>query len=111
MVRLGGALGLTSVKEIVAGVKDFESVEERWRQFFAPLSEIDPGVWEIADGPRVHLVPSNENAIQTLVIQVSSLKRAETFLAEKGMLGGLESGIIRLAPEKIHGLDVQLVEQ
>lgn len=43
--------------------------------------------------------------------KVSSPKRAETFLAENGMLGSLDDQVIRHVPEKIHGLDVQLVEQ
>jgi hypothetical protein len=109
--RQGGALGIKAVKEIVAGVKDFEGVEAVWRQFLAPVPEIAPGIWEIADGPRVHLVSSGENSIKTLVLKVSSLKRAETFLAGKGMLGALDNDCIRLAPEKIHGLDVHLVQE
>ena len=58
----------------------------------------------------MRLVSSSENAIKTLVLHVSSLKQAETFRCVKGMLGALEDGRIRIAPEKIHGLDVQLVE-
>jgi hypothetical protein len=46
---------------------------------------------------------------RTLVLKVASLERAKTFPTEKGMLGSLETNGIRLAPEKIHGLDVHLV--
>ncbi|MDT4954092.1 MAG: hypothetical protein QOJ02_2230 [Acidobacteriota bacterium] len=45
-----------------------------------------------------------------LFIKVSSLKKAETFLTETGMLGALEEGQVTIAPEKICGLDVRLVE-
>lgn len=106
----GGALGCESVKEIVAGVKDFEDAQRLWRKFLGPTAERAPGVWEIADGPAVRLVSADKNAIQSLVLKVASLKRAETFLAEKGMLGALETGQVRIAPEKIYGLDVRLVE-
>jgi hypothetical protein len=58
----------------------------------------------------VHLVPARESLIQSLVLKVSSLKKAETFLAETGMLGALEEGRVTISPEKIYGLDVRLVE-
>jgi hypothetical protein len=108
--RRGGTLGVESVKEIVAGVEDVEAVQKRWRNFLAPAPETAGSVWEIADGPAVRLIASAKNAISTLVIKVSSLKKAETFLSEKGMLGGFEEGQIQIAPEKIYGLDVRLVE-
>jgi hypothetical protein len=108
--RDGGALGCLSVKEIVASVKDFEDVQTRWRKFLGASAEVAPGVWEIADGPQVRLVSSPENGIKALVLKVSSLKRAETFLSEKGMLGALADGQLGIAPEKIYGLDVRLVE-
>jgi hypothetical protein len=62
-----------------------------------------------ADGPAVRLVSSAENRIQTLVLSVSSLKRAETFLAENGMLGVVKENYLSIAPEKIYGLEVRLV--
>ena len=105
-----GALGCRSVREIVAGVKDFEDVQTRWRKFLGADAEIAHGVWEIADGPSVRLVSSHENRIQSLVVKVSSLKKAETFLSEQGMLGASTDGELRIAPEKIYGLDVRLVE-
>ncbi|HKC65266.1 MAG TPA: hypothetical protein VKB86_16615 [Pyrinomonadaceae bacterium] len=106
----GGALLCRSVKEIVANVKDLEDVKARWRKFLGAEAEAAPGVWEIADGPSVRVVQSTENRIKTLVVKVSSLKNAETFLSEKGMLGALKEGELRIAPEKIFGLDVRLVE-
>jgi hypothetical protein len=108
--RRGGALGIESVEEIIAGVKDTGAAMDNWRNFLAPVVEVASNVWEIADGPRVRLVSANENAIQTLILKVKSLKQAETFLSEKGMLGTLKEGQIRITPEKIYGLDVRLVE-
>lgn len=106
----GGALGVESVKEIVAGVKDVEETNKRWRNFLAPTVEAASNVWEIADGPRVRLVAATENIIKTLVLKVSSLERAETFLAEREMVGRIEKDELTIAPEKIYGLDVRLVE-
>lgn len=106
----GGPLGVLSVKEIVAGVKDVEGARERWRDFLGPVVGQSSERIEIADGPAVRLVPANQNAIQTLVLNVSSLKRAETFLAQSGMLGDVKDNQLRIARERVHGLDVRLVQ-
>jgi|GEM_PF-555277 len=107
--RGGGAIGLESVKEVVAGVKDFEATRRLWGKLYAPAVEVAEGVWEIEDGPAVRLVASDANSIQALVLKVSSLERAETFLREGGMLGAVTGEQINIAPEKIEGLDVRLV--
>ena len=106
----GGALGIEAVKEVLARVEDAEGARKRWRAFLGPEAEAAPGLWEIADGPAVRLLPGSENAISTLVLKVASLKEAETFLSEQGMLGAIEEGRVTIAPEKIYGLDVRLVE-
>jgi hypothetical protein len=106
----GGVLGIEFVKEIVAGVKDFEETQKRWGKLLGSNAETAPGLWEIADGPVAHLVSATENVIQSLVLKVSSLKKAETFLSENGILGAPKGGRITIAPEKIFGLDVSLAE-
>ncbi|HMF55098.1 MAG TPA: hypothetical protein VK619_01950, partial [Pyrinomonadaceae bacterium] len=63
--RQGGALGVLSVKEVVAGVKAYDVAGENWRKCFAPVEPRENGVWEIADGPAVRLVPATENLIKT----------------------------------------------
>jgi hypothetical protein len=80
--REGGALGIESVKEIVAGVKDFEETQKRWDKLLGSHAQTAPGLWEIADSPVMHLVSAAENQIQSLVLKVSSLKKAETFLSD-----------------------------
>jgi hypothetical protein len=55
-------------------------------------------------------VASDANTIQALVLKVSSLAKAETFLRESGMLGVVADNQITIAPEKIEGLDVRLVQ-
>jgi hypothetical protein len=86
----GIPLGIESLKEIVAGVKDFEETQKLWGKLLGANAEAARGSWGIADGPLVHLVSATENMIQSLVLKVSSLKKAETFLSENGMLGALE---------------------
>ena len=108
--RRGGALGVESAEEIVAGLKDVKDANGRWRRLLGAAAESAAGVWEIADGPRVRLVSSGENAIQALVLKVASLTRAAAFLAEAEMLAPGGNGQVRVAPERLHGLEVRLVE-
>lgn len=105
----GGALGLESVKEIIVGVKDYEKAHANWEKLFAPAKSSAQGLWEIADGPAVHLTEHSENEIQALVFKVSDLEKAKTFLREKDMLGSTADGQIRIDPVKIHGLDIRLM--
>lgn len=105
----GGALGLESVKEIVAGVRDFEAARELWRRLYAPIPETAPGFFTDEGGPAVRLVPADTDSIRTLVLKVSSPARAETTLRESGMLGAVTDDRITIAPSKLEGLDVRLV--
>ncbi|MBC7931916.1 MAG: hypothetical protein H7Z38_15260 [Rubrivivax sp.] len=106
----GGALGLESVEEIVVGVKDLAAARELWRKLLAPVEETDEGLWKIADGPAVRLVASGADSIQALVLKVSSLERAETFLRESDMVGTATENQITIATSKIEGLEVRLVQ-
>lgn len=108
--RQGGTLGINGVKEIVAGVKDPAGTQRRWSEFLALNAKEPPGILSIADGPAIRLVQANKNAIQSLVLNVSSLKTAGTFLTECGMIGEINGAYLTIAPEKIYGLDVRLVE-
>jgi len=111
--RQGGPLGLESVKEVILGVTDFEEAQKRWQNFFSPTLPVAPGLWPVGDGPAIHLVPHSQNVILALVLKVASLKKAEAFLSDKGLLGAINrisEDEIRIAPEKIFGLDVRLVD-
>lgn len=106
----GGALGVVAVEEIIAGVRDLESAQKMWAQLLAPFGPTAHGLWRIADGPAVRLVPAEENLIQSLVWKVSSLERAREFLIAAGMLGDASEKEVTIDRAKICGLDVRLVE-
>lgn len=107
--RGGGPLGVRAVREVVAGVTDLEAARANWRKLLGDAARVATDVWEVADGPRVRLNRADADGLQTLVLEVSSQGRAETFLAERGMLGSATDDQLRIAPEKIFGLDVRLV--
>jgi hypothetical protein len=106
----GGAVGVEAVKEIVCGVRDFDAARALWNKFYAPAAEVTEGVWQTGDDPAVRLLRAERNSIRTLVLKVSSLKRAETFLRESGMLGSVAIDHIKIDPSKLEGLDVRLAE-
>lgn len=106
----GGPLGLERVREVVVGVRDFRKARALWSKLYAPATEVASGVWEIDDGPALRLVESDSDSIQSLVLKVSSLGRAETHLRERGMIGAVTDDEITIAPEKIEGLRVRLVQ-
>jgi hypothetical protein len=98
------------VKEIVAGVCNFDATRALWNGLYAPAGETAGGVWQTGADAAVRLRRSDTNSIQTLVLKVSSLNRAETFLRESGMLGSVGEGHIKIDPSKLEGLDVRLVQ-
>lgn len=106
----GGALGLERVTEVVAGVRDFEPARALWSKLYAPATEVTSGVWEIDDGPALCLVESDSNSIQSLVLKVSSLERAETHLRERGMIGTVTDDELTVNPANLEGLLVRLVQ-
>lgn len=81
-----------------------------WAKLYAPAPEVASGVWEIDDGPALRLKESDTNSIQSLVLKVSSLERAETALRESGMIGTVTGEEITINPAKIEGLRVGLVQ-
>jgi hypothetical protein len=107
--RRGGMLGLESVREIVVSIKDYEKANQNWEKLLAPAQAIEPGLWEIADGPAVRLLRGDGDVIQGLVFKVSDLEKAETFLREKDMLDSTSSDQSRIDPAKLYGLDIRLV--
>jgi hypothetical protein len=106
----GGTVGLESVGEVVAGVKDLDAARVLWNRLYGSAGETAEGVWQTGDDPAVRLVRAERDSIQALVLKVSSLARAETFLRESGMLGSVASNHIKIDPSKLEGLDVRLVE-
>ncbi|HEX7312700.1 MAG TPA: hypothetical protein VF297_02200 [Pyrinomonadaceae bacterium] len=105
----GGAVGLEAVEEITAGVRDLDAARELWKRLYTPAAETAPGLFRTGDDPAVRLVHAERDSIQTLVLKVSDLARAESSLRGRGLLGPTVEGQVRLDPAKLEGLDVRLV--
>jgi hypothetical protein len=107
--RTGGPLGVLRVEEVVVGTKDLEAANELYGRLLHPTLPIS-GVWQIGDGPSIRLVSAEENLIQRLVIRVASLDRARTFLNERNLLGSASTTQVTIAPSKLYGVNLVLVE-
>lgn len=108
--REGGPLGVTRVKSIEVGLRDFAALRTRWQALLAPHTAVDESTWQVGDGPAIRLVPDSRNKIRSMVWQVGSLERAEAFLRSQGMFGGANDGEIVVDPAALFGLDIRLVE-
>jgi catechol 2,3-dioxygenase-like lactoylglutathione lyase family enzyme len=107
----GGPLGVVDVKEVIIGAVDLEVARRLWQKLLDPMPSTTANTWQIGSGPAVRLVPANENRIQALLIRVASLERAKAFLRDRQLLGADAAGQVTIAPSKLGGLDLRLVDR
>jgi hypothetical protein len=107
----GGPLGVEAVKEVIVGVTDMKVAQGLWQKLLDPTPLSGPSMWQVSDGPAIRLVQAKENTTQGLVITVKSLRRAKTFLRERGLLGTHSEKEATIDPSRIHGLDFRVVEK
>jgi len=107
----GGPLGVSSVEEVIIGVKDLNVSTALWQRLLDPLRPSAPGLWRVGDGPAIRLVQAQETKLEALVVGVRSLLAAETFLRQKGLLGPISASDVMIDPTKVDGLTIRLVER
>jgi hypothetical protein len=109
--RGGGPLGLLGTREIIVSARDLRRERHRWQQVLLPAQPDDFDRWELGDGPALRLVAGSEDAIQTVIWEVSSLDRAADWLRGKGWLKAKHDNDTSIAPEPLQGLDVRLAQR
>jgi hypothetical protein len=105
----GGPLGVTSLKEIVVGVKSVVEASQIWGKLLDSPEMGADAVFTLGSGPRIRLVQADAEGIQSIAVGVRSEGRAKLFLTERGMLGG-EGGRLRISPSTVRGLNITLAE-
>jgi hypothetical protein len=85
-------------------------VESRQR-LLDPARSTTTNTWPVGNGPAIRLVPASEDRMQTLVIRVTSVGRAKAFRRDRQLLGVESDGYVAIAPPKVGGLDIRLVEK
>ena len=107
----GGPMGVEDLKQVIVGVSDLEAARKLWQRLLDPTPMSGSNTWQVGDGPSIRLVQSKENTTQGLVVRVTSLQRAKTFLREKGLLGADSEEEATIDPSKIDGLNIRVVEK
>jgi hypothetical protein len=107
----GGALGVTSLREIVVGVRSIEEASRAWRRLIDSPDQESKAVFAFGSGPRIRLEPAEAEGIQGIVIGVRSIARATEFLTQRHMLGEASDGRVGIAPAAVGGLRITLVEE
>jgi hypothetical protein len=107
----GGALGVTSLREIVVGVRSIEEASREWRRLIDSPDQESKAVFAFGAGPRIRLEPAEVEGIQGIVIGVHSIARAREFLTQRHMLGEASEGRVGIAPAAVGGLRITLVEE
>ena len=108
--RQGGPLSLTGAAEIVLGVSDLAAATARWQALLDPAAPSAPGHWPLGAGPDLRLVSAASDAIQGLTLKVASLDQAEDYLRTHALLGQAGEAELTLAPERVQGLAIKIVE-
>jgi hypothetical protein len=123
--RDGGPLGFVGVHEILVGVTNAAAARRQWQRFLAPLrparaagwqrllAPLHPSGsarWQFGAGPAIRQLRASRDEIVGLVWTVRSLDRARAFLLERGMLWQSARRQIAIAPARMLGLDIRLIE-
>jgi len=106
----GGPLGLVGLAEVVLGATNPERARQRWQNLLAPLLPVERGLWQLHDGPGIRIVPHDEDTMLSLVLRTRDLARAEAWLRERRMLGGMTANQISVDPVTVQGLDIRLMQ-
>jgi hypothetical protein len=105
----GGNLGVTSLKEIVIGVKDLKDAIAKWQ--LAMGRQIgSSNRFKFTIGPDIRLVQTGAPGIKEIHIRIKSKAAAKRFLSDRQMLGNDRDGGMTVKPSAIGGLSVVLVK-
>jgi hypothetical protein len=103
----GGPLGITSLREIVIGVRSVEDALAAWDRLAETPSQ-DSG-YSFGPGPRIRFVGAKTEGIERIVLGVKSASSAKRFLSARRLLG--KDRGVAIDPGAIGGLKVVLVDE
>jgi hypothetical protein len=105
----GGPLGVNSMREVVVGASDVETMRARWQRLLSP-ARANRGAWQVGAGPDIRIVAAKDNRVEELVVRVTSLPRAKAFLQAQGLLASESAADVLLEPSKAFGIRMRFVE-
>ena len=107
--RGGGPLGALMVRTVIIGTGGDSSVHSAWRSLLSPMER--RMTWSLDPGPALELDAGAPRGHVRIVIQVRSLASAADFLRSRAMLGESSPHELRIARDRIGGLDIRLVDR
>jgi len=105
-----GAIGLTSVRQVVIASKDPDAVKKQWQKALAPAPMSSDGVMTVGTGPQIRFIKGSEDTIVSMLWEVASLSKAKALLEQNKLLGPSSASELSIAPEAVQGLDIRMVE-
>ena len=105
----GGLLGIQAVKEVIIGTTDLQAGRNAWERLLKPWPASEPGLWQVGDGPAIRLVEGKADALQELVVSVTSLQLARAVLQARNMIDSDSPGVTIRSPQ-LNGLVIRLVQ-
>lgn len=111
VLNKGGPLGVKAVKEVIIGTTEFGRDKLLWQKLMIPAAPSPPNVWQVGNGPAIHLVSAKEDRIQRIVLKVASLEAAKNFLKGKRLLGAVSGDQITMDLSRAPGLRISLAEK
>lgn len=106
----GGGLGVECVQEVIVGVPAHTRYQAVWAQLLAPKTLNLDNRSDLEPGPAIRLVTQAQPGIQTIVLQVTSLARVETFARRMGIPTVMKADRMVLKLPQTTGLMLQLTE-
>ncbi len=106
--RAGGTLGLQAVQKIILTTADAAKSLQAWVSIPGVQRMADIG-FRLIDGPVILVEKGNYNAVKEIVVQVTSLAVAESFLQQNGLLQK-EGNKTLILPAAVQGLRILLEE-
>lgn len=108
--RDGGPLGIDSVKEVVIETSNYDTTASLWGKLLNERTPPPGEALKASQGPALRLVLTGSNTIRSIVVRVADLGRARRFLKQNGLLGHEVKNGILIDPDKLMGIEIQLVE-
>jgi hypothetical protein len=107
--RRGGRLGVVRVREVVVRLAAPDSVAPAWERLLGPAQDAGGRRWLISDGLAVRLAARDDPDADALIVEVRSVGEAARALDALGIGNRLESGGLRVDPDRFAGLRLILV--
>jgi hypothetical protein len=106
----GGPLGIKGVDYLVLGSADVKESINSWSSLIGP-ERVDAEMLRFIEGPDIRIISSEHEGFLAIALSVASLEGAASYLKSHNLIGSEESSSVSIAPAKLQGLHISLVEK